>query len=159
MPVSDIPQTMPGIQVLTPGYAAPEQIKGDPITTATDVFGLGLVLYQVLTGARPFGGSGATAEEIAQETCERDPEPPSRKVAPGAASARGLTGDLDNICLMALRREPERRYSSPGRLADDLGRHLEGEPVSPDRLPYVTARASWFLNTAWRSPHWPPCWW
>ncbi len=127
--VGAAPQTMPGLQVLTPGYAAPEQINGDPITTATDVFGLGLVLYQVLTGARPFGGAAATAREIATETCERDPDPPSKKAAGGDIPARRLTGDLDNIVLMALRREPTRRYNSPGRLADDLGRHLRGEPV------------------------------
>jgi serine/threonine-protein kinase len=140
--VGAAPQTMPGLQVLTPGYAAPEQIIGDPITTATDVFGLGLVLYQVLTGARPFGGSEATAREIATETCERDPAPPSKKTERGEIPARHLAGDLDNIVLMALRREPERRYNSPGRLADDLGRHLAGEPVfaRPATLGYRTGK-------------------
>ncbi|MEN8006336.1 MAG: serine/threonine-protein kinase [Candidatus Krumholzibacteriota bacterium] len=140
--VGDAPRTIPGLQVLTPGYAAPEQINGDPITTATDVFGLGLVLYQVLTGTRPFGGSEATAREIATETCERDPDPPSRKVAGGEIAARRLAGDLDNIVLMALRREPERRYNSPGRLADDLGRHLAAEPVfaRPATLQYRTGK-------------------
>jgi len=142
-PVDAAPETMPGLQVLTPGYAAPEQISGEPITTATDVFGLGIVLYQLLTGARPFGKTGATAQEIAKETCETDPARPSRLVeAPCPVPRRRLAGDLDNICLMALRREPERRYPSPGQLADDLARHQDGDPVAarPATLKYRTTK-------------------
>ncbi len=142
-PVGEAPDTLPGIQVLTPGYAAPEQITGDPITTATDVFGLGIVLYQLLTGTRPFGGHESTADEIARATCEREPrrpEPGGRGEATGLPAHR-LAGDLDNICLMALRREPERRYATPGHLSEDLGRHLAGEPVAA-RAPTLRYRTS-----------------
>lgn len=103
----DQPVTQPGLQVMTPGWAAPEQVRGEPVTTATDVFGLGLVAYKVLTGRRPFPDD----------------------VPGGAAPRPGLDRDLDNIVLMALREDPERRYPSPGHFAEDLARYLDGRPV------------------------------
>jgi len=140
--VGEAPATLPGLRVLTPGFASPEQIRGEPITTAADVFGLGLVMYIVLTGRRPFGGPAASAQEIARETCEADPARPSATVRPDTGiRPRRLAGDLDNICLKALRREPERRYASPGQMAEDIGHHLAGEPVHarPATLGYRTS--------------------
>lgn len=135
--VGEAPDTIPGLQVMTPGWAAPEQIRGEPVTTATDVFGLGLVLYRVLTGGQPFGEPTSTAAELATATCEGDPRRPSQ-VAPGL----DLDTDLDTICLEALRREPERRYASVGHLAEDLSRYLDGRPVlaRPATLRYRTGK-------------------
>ncbi|MEZ4387264.1 MAG: serine/threonine-protein kinase [Candidatus Krumholzibacteriia bacterium] len=139
--VGDAPDTMPGLQVMTPGWAAPEQIRGEPVTTATDVFGLGLVLYRLLTGGQAFGDATSTAAELATATCEHDPRRPSR-VAAAAALGLAPDTDLDNICLKALRREPEHRYASPGHLAEDLTRYLDGQPVlaRPATLGYRTGK-------------------
>jgi serine/threonine protein kinase/tetratricopeptide (TPR) repeat protein len=137
------------LRALTPGYASPEQIKGAPITTASDVYSLGVVLYELLTGRSPYRVAGGTLHELARAVCESEPERPStavrRKLASGGQSAlpaiselrdgsaeklrRGLRGDLDNIVLMALRKEPERRYSSVDHFADDIRRHLDARPV------------------------------
>ncbi len=140
--VGDAPDTMPGLQVMTPGWAAPEQIRGEPVTTATDVFGLGLVLYRLLTGGQAFGDATSTAAELATATCEDDPRRPS-KVAARAGTGLAPDADLDNICLKALRREPEHRYASPGHLAEDLARYLDGQPVlaRPATLRYRTSKA------------------
>ena len=100
---------------LTPAYAAPEQVRGGAITTATDVYALGVVLYELLAGQRP----------------PRSPKPPSA-VAPVGRS-RSLRGDLDTICLKALREEPEARYPSVEALLDDLHRHREGLPIQARR--------------------------
>jgi serine/threonine-protein kinase len=119
---------------LTPGYAAPEQYLGAPVTTATDVYALGVLLYELLSGVHPFRGLGPV--EMARAVCELDPAPPSAQAPPGIA--RELRGDLDHMVLMAVRREPERRYASAGQLAEDVTRHLAGQPViaQPDRLGY-----------------------
>ena len=124
-------------RVLTPAYAAPEQILGQPVTTATDVYALGVVLYELLAGQLPHrrdtGSAAALAEEVERETLVR----PSR-IAAASGDARQLVGDLDTIVLKALAREPGRRYGGAAALADDLQRHLEGRPVlaRPDRLGY-----------------------
>jgi serine/threonine-protein kinase len=143
-------------RVLTPAYAAPEQILGESVTTATDVFSLGVVFYQMLTGALPHR-RGSSAAELASKLDQETVERPSRAVAREGAEQTGLdtrekarlsarlAGDLDSILLTALRREPERRYASAAALGDDLRRHLEGRPVAarPDTIGY---RAGKFLR-------------
>lgn len=121
--------------LLTPAYASPEQVRGETITTASDVYGLGLLLYRLLTGTLPYGASTRRGTELAQAITEESPEPPSRVEASrheasrvGAEGGR-LDRDLDAILLKALEKEPSRRYPSVERLADDLGRYLDGRPV------------------------------
>ena len=127
---------------LTPGYASPEQIRGEAITTASDVYSLGVVLYQLLTGCSLF--SEVATHEMARAVCEVEPGRPSTaslrnaqaagKVQQSEGSAarlqRRLAGDLDNIVLKALRKEPQRRYGSVEQFAEDVHRHLEGLPVT-----------------------------
>ena len=110
----DAAQTRTGQLLLTPAYASPEQVRAERVTTASDVWALGVVLSELLTGRRPFEGQG---EALALAILEQDP------VAPG------LGGDLDNILLTALRKEPDRRYGSVEQFAADLSRHLRGLPV------------------------------
>ena len=134
-------------RVLTPRYAAPEQIRGEPITTATDVYQLGAVLYELLAGRTPFEPEpGAPAHAVERAVLDEEPAPPSvaalrsgdraavearaalRSTSPERLSRR-LKGDLDAICLKALRKEPDHRYTSAEQLVDDLRRWLRGEPV------------------------------
>ena len=125
-------------RALTPAYAAPEQVLGEPVTTATDVYAIGVLLYELLTGSLPYVrsaiSSAALADEVRRETVER-PSVRVRRLAAdeGAARAvspRRLEGDLDAIVATALRREPERRYRSAAALAEDLRSHLAGRPVA-----------------------------
>ena len=118
--------TVEGIRALTPAFAAPEQILGDPITTATDVHGVGVLLYLLLTGRRPFGNDGQSAASVERLICETDPVPPS-------AAAPGLGADVDAIILKALSKQPARRYPSAAALADDIERLLDGRPVRARR--------------------------
>ena len=152
--------TRTGESVMTPAYAAPEQIRGDDITTATDIYALGVVLYELLTGSRPFEKE-RPLHELRELILTADPERPSTKLGRTTGSGvsdatsrletistarstrserlrRRLSGDLDTICLKALRKEPERRYTSVEQLASDVHRHLVGLPISarPDTIQY-----------------------
>jgi eukaryotic-like serine/threonine-protein kinase len=119
--------------VMTPEYASPEQVRGEPVTSATDVHALGLLLHELLVGRTPFaqGPDGRTRGrlELAQAILAESPAPPSRAVGRQPRLARALRGDLDNIVAMALRKDPSRRYASAALLAADLRRHLAGEPI------------------------------
>ncbi len=114
------------LQALTPEYASPEQLHGRPITTASDVYSLGVLLYKLLTGSLPRPVGEAPLRELAQQLTQT-PLRPSAVV--GDLRGRGLRGDLDSIVLKALRPEPERRYGSVEALADDIERHRDGRPV------------------------------
>jgi len=140
---------------MTPEYASPEQIRGESITTATDVYSLGVVLYQLLTGRSPYRVQTRTPHELSQAITQAEPDRPSAAVlrparSPGegespqptpeqvSASREGspakllrrLSGDIDNIVLKALRKEPQRRYVSVEQFGEDICRHLTGMPVS-----------------------------
>ncbi|MFH1845117.1 MAG: serine/threonine-protein kinase [bacterium] len=122
--------TRTGLRPLTPEYASPEQVLGDRITTAVDVYGLGVLLYELLTERNPHRRDGEHYLDTLRTITETDPEPPSRTAS---RWRRQLRGDLDTIVLMALRKEPARRYGSPLALADDITRYLEGHPVTAHR--------------------------
>jgi eukaryotic-like serine/threonine-protein kinase len=142
-------QTATVTRVLTPNYASPEQVRGQPITTASDVYSLGVVLYELLAKRPPYHLTDTDPKELLRVVCEHDPEKPSTAAArakgeegtapsagiagarpdSGPGLARRLKGDLDAIVLKALRKEPERRYTSVEQLSEDIRRHLSGQPV------------------------------
>ena len=119
-------------RAMTPQYAAPEQLRGEPVTTATDVFALGVLLYELLAGELPFGRlrppSMAQAQAMAMADAMLPPKRPSAVVA-SAALRRQLAGDLDTIALRALKPAPAERYPTVSAMADDLARHQSGHPV------------------------------
>jgi eukaryotic-like serine/threonine-protein kinase len=151
--------TQAGMQPMTLEYASPEQIRGLPLTTATDIYSLGVLLYELLTSQRPYRLKRHSLLEIEQAICKQEPEKPSTAITHahenGAADVaddacraspdeapkprdmdklrRRLTGDLDNIVLMALRKEPQRRYPSAEQFSQDIRRHLDGLPVTARR--------------------------
>ena len=123
-------------RMLTPDYASPEQVKALPISTASDVYSLGAVLYQLLAGQRPHRITTSSPAELERIICEVEPEKPSivaERLAQvpqaGKVARRQIEGDLDNIVAMAMRKEPERRYASVAALSEDLLRHLDGLPI------------------------------
>ena len=122
--------TRTDLRALTPEYAAPEQVRGEPVTTATDVYALGGVLYELLTGRRACRFDRHTPAEIERVICTTDPAAP------------GISGDLDTIVLKALQKAPARRYPSAEALLDDLRRREQGLPVlaRPDSLRYRTLK-------------------
>jgi eukaryotic-like serine/threonine-protein kinase len=129
--------------LMTPEYASPEQISRGEITTATDIYSLGVVLYELLAGVKPYAVSGNAPHEWSRQICEVDPANPSAVCAPGLRGK--LVGDLDRIVLKALRKEPERRYASVEQFAADIERYLRGMPVSA-RTPTFGYRASKFVR-------------
>jgi tetratricopeptide (TPR) repeat protein len=139
-------QTMAGLRVMSPAYAAPEQLLGEPISTATDVYALGVLLFELLTGGLPHPRRGTVSDALLEAASQEVTEPPSRALrhagqpqaerAYGTRSgererfARQIDGDLDRIVLAALRREPERRYASAAAMASDLRLYLDGRPIA-----------------------------
>jgi non-specific serine/threonine protein kinase/serine/threonine-protein kinase len=164
--------TVTMLGVMTPEYASPEQVRGEPVTTATDIYSLGVLLYELLTGHRPYHLQSRRPDEIARVICEQQPERPSTAISrrvqiPGAKGApaklitpesvgrtrneqpsqlrRRLAGDLDNIVLLALRKEPARRYATVEQFSEDIRRYLEGLPVIA-RKATVAYRAAKFVG-------------
>ena len=131
--LADSAHTRASERLMTPEYASPEQVRGEPVTTAADVYGLGVLLYEILTGRRPFRVKTGSPLEIARAICETTPPPPSAATTAEGQQAgldpRRLKGDLDTIVLMAMRKEPARRYSSVAQLAADVHGHLDGYPL------------------------------
>ncbi len=118
---------------MTVRYASPEQIGGRAITTASDIYSLGLLLYQLLTGRYPYAAEGDSDLELAQAIHDREPRKPSAAVGNPTSRVQRLAGDLDSIILKAMRKEPDRRYGSVGQLAEDIKRYLTGRPVNARR--------------------------
>ena len=129
---------------MTFAYAAPEQIKGDPVTTATDVYALGVMLYELLTGERPHKAKGDNPLSLLQAITDTDATAPSESLRRRGSTTtqsidiRALRGDLDTIVLKALSRDPARRYPSAQALRDDLDRYLNNRPINarPDAFSY-----------------------
>jgi serine/threonine-protein kinase len=154
----DLPSTIGGPRAFTPDYAAPEQVRGLPVGTAADVYALGGVLFELLTGKRPFPLTGRTLAEIEQVVCHEPAPRPSTVISTPRETALGerslararaaITGDLDAIVGVALRKEPDRRYSSAETFALDLSRHLDGLPVDarPEGVGY---RLGKFVRRRW----------
>jgi len=123
-PVPDADGKTTEPMLCTPDYTSPEQIRGLPVTTRTDIYSLGLILYEILSGKRAQTADTSSPLAFDQSICEGEPELVSVR-----AANRALAGDLDTIVAMAIRKEPERRYGSVAELSDDLLRYLDGEPV------------------------------
>jgi serine/threonine-protein kinase len=165
--------TLADSRPMTPEYASPEQIRGDAVTTSSDVYALGVLLYRLLTGQGPYPRQTRELSELARAICEDDPTRPSAVIGtesgpaapwtaapPAAADAttrwtdnaqkqlrRQLRGDLDNIVLKAMRKEPHRRYVSAEQLADDIQRHLANLPVR------AGADTVWYRSTKFLRRH------
>jgi serine/threonine protein kinase/Tfp pilus assembly protein PilF len=156
-------------RLMTPDHASPEQVRGQAITTASDIYVLGVLLYKLLTGTGPFLIASMRLTDIERAICEKNPPLPSHAIGTNdSAQTRGITvargtganrlrrvlrGDLDNIVIMAMRKEPERRYGSSQQMAADIQRHLEGKPVIArrDTMSYRSAkfvRRHWLAVTA-----------
>ncbi len=137
------PATAGTASLLTPEYASPEQVLGLPATTSIDVYALGVVLYEVLTGVRPQKMKNRTPAEVDRVVCQTEVRRPSTVVT--GPLGRQLLGDLDNIVLMAMQKEKSRRYASVDLMAEDIRRHLAGLPVMACR-DSLTYRASKHLR-------------
>ncbi len=125
-----MPETRVDRRMMTPEYASPEQVRGEPLATTSDVYSLGIILYELLSGQRPFEIEGRSTAEILAMVCDEEPVRPSDVAGPAAERhRRQLRGDLDNIVLKAIRKEPVRRYGSAEQLDNDIGRYLDGMPV------------------------------
>jgi serine/threonine protein kinase len=154
----DLPvdQTMTGLRMMTPAYAAPEQVRGDRVGIGTDVYSLGVILYELLAGELPFDLSNLTPAEAAAIVAEHEPGRPSaafQRSQADTSTPKSLTkaawSDLDVLCLTAMHKDPRRRYSSVEALIRDIDHYLHGEPLEarPDTIGY---RLGKFLTRNWR---------
>ncbi|MEM7352002.1 MAG: serine/threonine-protein kinase [Acidobacteriota bacterium] len=151
--------TQPGWRAMTPEYASPEQVRGEAVTTGADVYALGVVLYELLTGRRPYEIADTTPVAIETAVCRTEPRRASKVAGQAMADPankvygeteahrieRQLTGDLDSILQMALEKAPDRRYATVEQLATDIERHLGGLPVSA-RKDTALYRAAKFIR-------------
>ncbi|MFW5816620.1 MAG: protein kinase domain-containing protein [Wenzhouxiangella sp.] len=155
----ELPETRVGGAMMTPEYASPEQLSGGEVSQASDVYSLGVLLYELLTGVRPNRLAGMSPAEMERSVLETVPADPSQAVAQqrisppqGLGSARALRqrlkGDLDRIVMSAMRLEPQRRYGSVQSLADDLARYLEGKPV------VARGASRWYRARRFVDRHW-----
>jgi serine/threonine protein kinase/Flp pilus assembly protein TadD len=145
----ELDQTVTMLGAMTPDYASPEQVRRQQVTTVSDVYSLGVLLYELLTGDRPYRLKGRSPEEVARIVCDEEPDRPSTVIArsgtgevpadtPPESVAKTLKGDLDTIVMMALRKDPSRRYASAEQLSEDIRRYQQGLPVlaAPDSYRY-----------------------
>ncbi len=133
---------------LTPDYASPEQVRNQPVTTASDVYQLGLLLFELLAGRRAHSLQDSSPSEIDRVVCE-EPVPAPSAVAGDPAARKRLRGDLDTIVLVALRKEPERRYRSAEAMAEDVERHLLGLPLEARRDSRRYRAGKWISRYRW----------
>lgn len=139
-----------GVRLWTPDYCSPEQVRGGSITVRTDIYALGLILYELLSGERAQIADTSSPLALDRSICETDPAPPSVQAAGRGDKglSRQLRGDLDTIVAMAIRKEPERRYGSAAALAADLGRFLDGRPVE------ARPNTPGYRMSKWLRRHW-----
>ena len=139
-------------RLMTPEYASPEQVRGQAITTSTDVYALGGLLFTLLTGRPPFRIQSTDPLEVARVICEQTPTRPSVAVRQTAETSSGihekLSSDLDKIVLKALRKEPEKRYASVAELSEDVRRYMEGYPLQAGSNAW-SYRAYKFIHRNW----------
>jgi len=130
--------TRTGLRLMTPAYAAPEQVTGGRLGVETDVYALGVLLFELLSGRLPFELSGLSPHEAARRVLEQEPPRPSQTPDRPVQAGRAAWADLDVLCLTAMQRDPARRYPSVEALIRDLDHHLAGEPLDarPDSLAY-----------------------
>ena len=150
-------QTMTGLRLLTPAYAAPEQIRGDQVGVHTDVYALGVILFELLTDQLPFDLSNLTPAEATSIVVSFDPGKPSSRYkrerndrAPFSPIGRSAWADVDTLCLTAMHKDPQRRYRSVEALMRDIDHYLEAEPLEarPDSIGYRTEK---FVRRNWRA--------
>ncbi|MDA8019369.1 MAG: serine/threonine-protein kinase [Thermoanaerobaculia bacterium] len=161
IPGAPVPSTVLAARLMTPEYASPEQVRGSDISTVSDVYQLGLLLYELLCGCRAHGLEGSSLADVEEAVCQRVPERPSAAGSPDqwqiasrarrlpvAALRRRLRGDLDTIVMTALRKEPDARYPSVDRMLDDLRRHRANRPLRA-RHNDLTYRTRRFVRRNW----------
>jgi eukaryotic-like serine/threonine-protein kinase len=151
---ADLLETRMGSRVLTPLFSSPEQIRSQTITTASDVYQLGLLLYRMLTGSFPYSGQMSNRFDLEHAILHDEPvSPSSQKKMDGFIDPASLRGDLERIILMALEKDPNRRYGSVAELAEDITRYLEGHPVKAVK-PTIAYKTNRFLkrHKSWAIP-------